>query len=82
MFAQGVIQFNKDAILFNVSLFWKLDVATQSLILKTKYPVVLKLEDLSLDKLGTTLINLSRRKQVSGDAILELLRILNNYNHD
>lgn len=82
VFAQGVIQFNKDAILFSVSLFWKLDVATQSLILKTKYPVVLKLEDLTLDKLGTTLINLSRRKQVSGDAILELLKILNNYDHD
>ena len=79
VFTQGVIQFNKDAILFNVSLFWKLDVVTQSLILKTKYPVILKLEDLTLEKLGATLINLSRQKQVSGDAILELLKILNNY---
>lgn len=79
LFSSEIIKFKQDEILFNVSLFWKFNASAKSLILKTKNPVVINLDHLTPDQLGKTLINLSRQQQVSGDAVLELLKILDNY---
>jgi len=79
LFNSSVIEFSRDNLMFNLSLFWKFNAVTRSLILKTKHPVVLNIDDLSPDSLGITLIRLSRQKQVSGDAMIELLKILDNY---
>lgn len=76
---RDVLKFKKDNILLSVSLWWKLDVINKSLILKTKYPVIIDLSTLTQESLGTVLINASRQKQLPGDAILELLKILDNY---
>lgn len=79
VFMEGVLKFKQDEITFNISPFWKFDGINKCLILKTKNPIILKFEDLTQDKLGTTLVNLSRQKQVSGSAVLELLKILDTY---
>lgn len=76
---RDVIKFKKDDILLSVSLWWKLDVINKSLILKTKYPVIVDLSNLTKESLGNVLINISRQKQVPGDAVLELLKILDVY---
>lgn len=82
VFLDGVIKFNKSEVMFNLSYCWKFDGINQCLILKTKNPIVLNLSDLTPDKLGTTLVNLSRQKQVSGTSVLELLKILDTYQNN
>ena len=75
----SVLVFKKDQIQSNLSLFWKLDVINKSLILKSRNPIVIDLESLTQEKVGETLINLSRQRQLPGDAVLELLKILDIY---
>ena len=48
-------------------------------ILKSKYPVIINLQGINYELLGYELLQLSNRDQVSGDAILELLKILNTF---
>jgi len=74
-----VLSFQKDSILIDVSLYWKFDAINKALILKSKHPVVVNLVELNHELLGRELLQLSNRDQISGDAVLELLKILNTF---
>lgn len=74
-----VLSFQQDSILIDVSLYWKFDAINKALILKSKYPIVVNLVELNHELLGRELLQLSNRDQVSGDAVLELLKILNTF---
>jgi hypothetical protein len=74
-----VLSFQQDLILIDVSLYWKFDAINKALILKSKHPVIVNLIELNHELLGRELLQLSNRDQVSGDAILELLKILNTF---
>ena len=79
---KDVLEFKQGAILFSVSLFWKFNATNRALILKSKNPIVVSLQDVSVDKIGKTLVNLTRQRQLSGDAFLELVKILDIYLKD
>lgn len=72
-----VLSFRQDSILIDMSLYWKFDAINKALILKSKHPIIIGLSELNHDVLGRELLQLSNRDQVSGDAILELLKIIN-----
>jgi hypothetical protein len=74
-----VLSFRQDSILIDVSLYWKFDAINKALILKSKHPVIVNLIELNHELLGRELLQLPNRDQVSGDAILELLKILNTF---
>ena len=74
-----VISFSEDAIMIDVSTYWKLDVINKALILKAQHPIVFNLDGLTHESLGRELLQLSNRQQISSNAILELLKILNTF---
>lgn len=78
IFNRDILKFNQNEILINVSTFWKFDVKNNVLILKTQYPVILSLSELETNSFKT-ILHLSRQEQLSGDALLELFKILNSY---
>jgi hypothetical protein len=78
VFNRDILKFNQNEILINVSTFWKFDVKNNVLILKTQYPVILSLSELETNSFKT-ILHLSRQEQLSGDALLELFKILNSY---
>lgn len=79
VFESNVLKFKQDEILISVSTFWKFNPTNKCLILKTKNPILLDLEELETGDRFQILLNLTKRNQVSGDALLELLKILDNY---
>lgn len=81
IFDRSILKFKQNQILINVSTFWKFDIKNNALILKTKYPIVLKLSDLETDPFKAILY-LIRQQQLSGDALLELFKILDSYYSD
>lgn len=72
-----VLSFQQNSILIDVSLYWKFDAINKALILKSKHPIIINLAELNHELLGRELLQLSNRDQISGDAILELLKIIN-----
>ncbi len=78
IFNHSILKFKQDQILINVSTFWKFDTKNNALILKTKYPIVINLSDLESDPFKTILYVI-RQQQLSGDALLELFKILDSY---
>ena len=78
VFNRDILRFNQNEILINVSTFWKFDVKNNALILKTQYPLVLNLSELENNSFKT-ILHLARQEQLSGDALLELFKILNSY---
>lgn len=78
VFNNDILKFKQDEIVVSLSTFWKFDAKNNTLILKTKYPIVLSLNDLKTNPFKT-ILHLIRREQLSGDALLELFKILDNY---
>lgn len=75
----NILEFNQNNILISVSLFWKFDAINRALIYKNKYPIVFSLDGLNKNNLGDKLISITKQKQLSGDALLELVKILDGY---
>lgn len=71
--------FNKHQIIMDLSTFWKFNAKTEQLILKNQYPIIVDLSTITVETLGKTLIDLSSREQLSGDAFLELIKLINQY---
>lgn len=81
VFNHDILTFKQNEIMINVSTFWKFDVKNSALILKTKYPIVISLSDLENSPFKTILY-LANQEQLTGDALLELFKILNSYYSD
>ena len=79
VFNSHILSFTQNLIMVDVSLYWKFDAFNKALMLKSKYPVIVNLQGINYELLGYELLQLSNRDQVSGDAILELLKILNTF---
>lgn len=74
----GVLKFKQDEILFNLSVWWQFNATKQSLVYKSSSPVIVALQDLQPDKLGNTLLQLTKN-QLKSEAVSELLTIMGNY---
>lgn len=71
--------FNKNEIIMDLSSFWKFNAKTEQLILKNQYPIVVDLSGITEENLGKVLIDLTVRDQLSGDAFLELVKLIKQY---
>lgn len=71
--------FNKNEILMDLSSFWKFNAKTEQLILKNQYPIVVDLAGVTDQSVGKMLMDLSSREQLSGDALLELVKLIKQY---
>jgi hypothetical protein len=78
IFNANVLEFKQSEILINVTTFWKFDAKNECLVLRTKHPIALKLSDLKTNPFNT-ILNATKQEQMSGDALLELFKILDNY---
>lgn len=78
VFNHDILAFKQNEIMINVSTFWKFDVKNNALILKTKHPIVINLSELESNPFKTILY-LANQEQLTGDALLELFKILNSY---
>jgi hypothetical protein len=63
----------------DLSTFWKFNAKTEQLILKNQYPIIVDLSAIAVETLGTILMDLSSREQLSGDAFLELTKLIKQY---
>jgi hypothetical protein len=63
----------------DLSAFWKFNAKTEQLILKNQYPIIVDLSAITVETLGTILMDLSSREQLSGDAFLELTKLIKQY---
>ncbi|MFM6138304.1 MAG: hypothetical protein ACKPCP_29890, partial [Sphaerospermopsis kisseleviana] len=52
---------------------------TEQLILKNQYPIVVDLAGVTDQSVGRVLMDLSSREQLSGDALLELVKLIKQY---
>jgi DNA-binding transcriptional ArsR family regulator len=71
--------FNKYQIIMDLSTFWKFNAKTEQLILKNQYPIIVDLSAITVETLGKILMDLSSREQLSGDALLELTKLIKQY---
>ncbi len=71
--------FNKHQIIMDLSAFWKFNAKTEQLILKNQYPIIVDLSVITVETLGKILMDLSSREQLSGDAFLELTKLIKQY---
>jgi DNA-binding transcriptional ArsR family regulator len=71
--------FNKHQIIMDLSTFWKFNAKTEQLILKNQYPIIVDLSAITVETLGKILMDLSSREQLSGDAFLELTKLIKQY---
>ena len=71
--------FNKREIIVNLSAFWKFNAKTEQLILKNQYPIVIDLADISEENIGKILLDLTTREQLSGEAFIELAKLIRQY---
>jgi hypothetical protein len=78
IFNHDILAFRQNEIVINVSTFWKFDVTNNSLILKTKHPIIISLDELKSNSFRTILY-LANQEQLTGDMLLELFKILSNY---
>lgn len=71
--------FNRHQIIMDLSTFWKFNAKTEQLILKNQYPIIVDLSAITVETLGKILMDLSSREQLSGDAFLELTKLIKQY---
>jgi hypothetical protein len=76
---QDIITFKSTCIMVNLSSYWKFNATNQTLILKHQYPIIIDISEITIGNLGEHLLLISNREQLSGDALIELIKIIRDY---